>query len=438
MKNLKKFLAVIVALALVTMSFAGCSKKSDDTTGSSTQPTTVPTQSAAQPTVAPTAVPVQDITLKVWAPQEEQDITTQMCDSFQEAHPEYKITWDIGIMGVDKVIDELKKDATVAADVFLYPSGGIPELSQAGIIYPITVDTDKVIAANSATSIKSCTLDNNLYGIPETPNSWFMYYNKSMYTADDVKSLETMMSKDLGPDVKNFSCSISNSWYMSAFFYAAGCQLFGADGTDPTQCDWNNATGLQVGQYLIDLMNNPKYQEDDGSIAGTLMGEGKLAALCSGTWSADSIKTALGDNYAAIKLPTINIGGKDVQLSNFADFKAFGVNSNTKYPKAAQQLAEWLGNEDNQLIRFENPSTLSAPTITDLLSNPEVMANQAVAALADQTQYSTPNPSTAKLNDYWGPAGAFGAGIRDKTITKDNLQESLDAMVNGFLATVTQ
>ena len=50
-----------------------------------------------------------------------------------------------------------------------------------------------------------------VYAIPFSPNSFFMYYNKDMYTEDEVKSLETMMAKDLGEDVYNFSCSVHNS-----------------------------------------------------------------------------------------------------------------------------------------------------------------------------------------------------------------------------------
>ena len=436
MRYLKKLLVIVLALSLVTMSFVGCAKKSGETTETSENTTAEVTEAAsaevtAEPTAAPAAEPVA---LKVWAPEEEQEILMQMCEAFAENHPEYSITFEYGIMGVDDSINELKKDASVAADVFLYPSGGIAELVEAGLIYPITVNTDTVTAAHSPAAIKSCTMDSTLYGIPVTPNSWFMYYNKSMYTEDEVKSLETMLAKDLGSDVYNFSCDIDNSWYMSAFFYAAGGTLFGADGTDPTNCSWNDATGVQVGEYLMNLINNPKYIEDADGLAGSLMGEGKLGALCSGTWSAETLKAALGDNYAACKLPTINIGGTDRQLSNFADFKAFGVNSNTQYPKPAMELAEWLGGEECQLIRFETNNT--PPTVTALISNPSVAASQEVAALSTQTQYSTPNPPTSKLNDYWTPAAAFGAGIVNGDITKDNLQESLDAMVNGFLATV--
>ncbi len=420
---------------MAAISFAGCAAKNGDTTDNKATATPAAgTTGTVEPTEAAPAA--EAVTLKVWTPTEEQEVTVQMCEAFAENHPEYKITFDYGIMGVDETINELKKDASVAADVFLYPSGGIAELVEAGLIYPITVDADAITAAHSPAAIKSCTLEDMLYGIPVTPNSWFMYYNKSMYTEDEVKSLETMLAKDLGPDVKNFSCDIDNSWFMSAFFYAPGGTLFGADGTDPADCSWNDATGFQVGEYLIDLVNNPKYVEDADGLAGSLMSEGKLAALSSGTWSAATLTEALGDNYAACKLPTINIGGTDYQLSNFADFKAFGVNSGTQYPKAAQQLAAWLGGEECQLIRFEANNT--PPTVTALISNPIVAASVEAAALSTQTQYSTPNPTTSKLNDYWTPAAAFGAGIVNGDITRANLQEGLDAMVSNILATVTQ
>ncbi|MDF2941922.1 MAG: extracellular solute-binding protein family 1 [Herbinix sp.] len=435
MRYLKRLLVIVMVFTMVTMSFAGCAKKSGDDT-STTEGTDTPAATTETVTTAPEATTpaVQDVALKVWAPEEEQEILVQMCDAFAENHPEYNITFEYAIMGVDDSITELKKDATVAADVFMYPSGGIAELVEAGLIYPITVNADQVIASNGAGAIKSCTLDDTLYGIPVTPNSWFMYYNKSMYTEDEVKSLETMLAKDLGSDVKNFSCDIDNSWYMSAFFYAPGGTLFGKNGDDPTQCSWNDATGYQVGQYLINLVNSPNYVEDADGLAGSLMAEGKLAALCSGTWSADSIKEALGDNYAACKLPTINVGGTDYQLSNFADFKAFGVNTNTLAPKPAMELAEWLGGEESQLIRFETNNT--PPTILSLIENPQVAASQEVAALSSQTNFSTPNPTTSKLNDYWTPAAAFGAGVVNGDITEANLQESLDAMVNSFLATL--
>lgn len=438
MKKYKKVLSVMMVLAMTVSFAAGCSKKDASTNvGDATQAPTSAASNNGGKEEAKDNAQVQDITLKVWAPEEEQEVTTEMCNLFAENHPEYNITFDIGIMSVADSIDAIKKDADVAADVFSYPSGGVPELVEAGLILPITVDADIIKDIHGEASIKSCTLNDLLYGVPQSPNSWFMYYDKSMYTEDDVTSLEKMMAKDLGEGVQNFSCNIDDSWFMSAFFYANGGTLYGENGDDPTQCSWNDEKGMQVGQYLIDLINNPKYIDDQDGLAGSLMKEGKLAALSSGTWAAADLQASLGDNYAAVKLPTINIGGTDYQLSNFADFRALGVNSASKAPKAAQQLAAWLGGEECQLMRFEKVNS-TAPTVKSLVTNETVAANVAVAALSTQTNFSTPNPSTSKLNDYWTPAAAFGAGIVNGDITESNLQESLDAMVEGFISTLVQ
>lgn len=249
-------------------------------------------------------VKTEAIELKVWSAEEDLEITKQMCDRFDEEHEEWDIAFDISILGVDETCENVKTDPETAADVFLIPSGSIPEMTAAGLLYPITYDLDTLKSLYSEGAMSACTKDDLLYGIPITPNAWFMYYNKSMYTEDEVKSLDTMMAKDLGDGIANFSCALTNSWYIEAFFYGAGCTLFGPDGTNPNDCTWNNAAGLAAGKYLIGLANNPKYVEDIDGLAGSLMKEGKLGALCSGTWSANDLKEALGENYGACALPT--------------------------------------------------------------------------------------------------------------------------------------
>ena len=169
--------------------------------------------------------------------------------------------------------------------------------------------------------------------------------------------------------------SVSGPWYIESFFYAAGCTLFGPDGKDASSMDWNNANGLAAGKYMIDLVNNPKYVEDKDGIAMSLLREGKLAAYVDGTWNAGPVQEALGENYAAAPLPTININGQDSQLRNFADYKTYAVKSSTAYPLAAQQFAEWICNEENQLARYEDqgvPPCISS--LADQLSDDIALA----------------------------------------------------------------
>lgn len=418
----------MTCLLIVTMmvaSLAGCGTSTN--TGSSATPSA---STSATPAAQESQSTVEKVALKVWTPEDEQEITQALLDQFAKNHPEYEITWTQEVVENADSITMLKNDPDNGADVFVYPSGGIPEMVAAGLIYPITVDLDAIKGAYGENAIKACSKDGKLYGIPQTPNSFFMYYNKDFYNEDEVKSLETMMAKDFGADKYNFSFTISNSWFIESFFYALDCSLYGEDGTDGTQCSWNNENGFKAGKYLIDLANNPKYLEDIDSVALTKFTEGKVGAICSGTWNAAQIKEALGDKYSAAVLPTIKIDGKECQLSNFADFKAYGVKSGTKYAKAAQQVAAWLAGEEAQLMRFKEISMV--PTITALLENAEVKANPAAVALAEMTgKYSTPQPTTPQLSEYWAPVEAFGKGIVNKEITEANLQQRLDDMVKG-------
>lgn len=428
----KKLLAVTLVLAMTAATMTGCGS-SDSKTTEATE-TTETTETSVGTTEE--AVVVEDVSLKVWGPEEYMDVLAEIQTSFAVAHPEFNVTWENAVVGVDESIGNLETDPELAADVFIYPSGSLGQLTLEGLAYPITVDYDYLVENNSEGAIKACSLDGLLYGVPSSPNCWFMYYDASKYTEEEVKNLDTMMAKDLGADVANFSCSISNSWYLEAFFYANGCTLFGADGLDPTDCTWNNEAGMEVGQYIIDLVANPKYVEDIDSIAGSLMLEGKLGALCSGTWASNDMKEALGDNYRAVKLPTITLGDKEVQLSNFADYKAWGVKSTTKYPLAAQTFAAYLGNEENQMKFYETDGT--TPTITSLVENEAIAADLATSALISQAAVATPQPYIAKINDYWTPVEALGTAIVNKEITTANLQEKLDLCVENILADLTE
>ena len=381
---------------------------------------------------------VEQVSLKVWVPEEEMVITQAMCEAFNQAHPEFDCTFDIAVVGIDESANNLETDPELAADVFQLPSGSISQLKDAGLIYPITVNIDDVKSLYGEGAIEACTRDSYMYGIPFSPNSFFMFYNKSMYTDDEVKSLETMMAKDLGSDVYNFSYTVHDSWYLETFFYAAGCTLFGPNGEDPTDCTWNNEGGVKAVNYVIDLVNNPKYIEDRDGVAGALFKEGKLGALCSGTWAdADGALTeALGDDLGACALPTINLDGNECQLSNFADYKCYAVKSYTADPMAAQRLAEWFANEDNQLIRYKECK--ATPTCLSLQDNAEVAADAATCALIAQTQYATPQPSISQISNYWTPVATLGESILQGDVTSANAQESLDTVVSTILSSLTE
>lgn len=193
-----------------------------------------------------------------------------------------------------------------------------------------------------------------------------------------------------------------------------------------------------AGEYLIDLVANPKFGANfDDSLVKSGFADGTLAAAVSGVWNAGEIQKSLGDNYAATKLPEFKLSnGETVQMGSMANFKIMGVNAETKYPLDAMALAEWLTNKDNQKTRFEVRSY--APTNVELASDSATMnSNIAVGALAQQAKYSTVQTSIGQCQNFWTPAEAFGQEIIAGTCTKSNLQDKLNAYVEAVLATLS-
>lgn len=450
MRKTRKIGAMLLSLALLAGSLTACGKSdSKESDGKVATPTTT---ASTEVTQKPEEKPAEakKITLKVWGPQEEQtsydgygdSLLGYMCEQFAAVNPQWDITFTYGAVSEADAKTELSKDATAGADVFMFASDQTAFLVENGILAPITIGADEVIAANGgagAGSIAAASFDNFLYAVPFTPNSWFMYYDSSKYTEDEVKSLDTMMAKDLGEGAYNFAFDIDNGWYNASFFFAAGCSLFGADGQNASEFTFNNANGLAVGNYLVDLVSNKKFLEetDNGANAINAFAEGKLGAWCSGTWNAEKVAEALGDNYAATKLPTININGVDSQMKSFADYKYIGVNMNTdpEAMEAAQALAVYLGGEESQKVRFLARSI--APTVTSLVNDPEVANNVAVAALSLQSAHTQFQSTISQMDNYWTPAQGFGAGIYNGEINKANMQEQLDAFVTNVLTALT-
>ena len=435
--KIRKIMTAIASMAMAGVMMVGCSSNNSSDNSSSTGSGSAADSSAASSNGGDSAGSGEAVNLTVWGPQEDQELLKQMCDAFAVANPDKTYTFTYGVVSEADAQKEVIKDISAAADVFAFASDQTAILVDSGALYRVTKNKDQIVADNSEASISAASVDGELYGYPYVSDTYFMYYDKSKLSEDDVKSIEGIMNKDIEGVTTNFAFNTDDGWYQSGFFFGAGCKLFGDDGTDPTQCDFNNERGYMVGEYLIDLVANPKYGANfDDSLVKAGFAEGTLAAAVSGTWNAGEIQASLGDNYAATKLPEFTLSnGETVQMGSMANFKIMGVNSETKNPLDAMALAEWLTNKDNQKTRFEVRSY--APTNVELANDTDTMnSNIAVGALAQQAQYATVQTSISQCQNYWTPAEAFGQEIIAGTCTKDNLQQKLDAYVESVLATL--
>lgn len=415
----KRFIAMFLTVAMAA-SLAGCGGGSESA------------DAPAESTVAEAA----DITLKVWCPQNqvETGIMEQQQKAFQEEHPEWNITWQTEIIGEDVCKENVLRDVDAAADVFFFSSDQLIELVDAGAIARLGGTTEQMVKDTIAESVQATVMVGDAtYAIPFTHNTFFMFYDKTLLEESDVATLEGIMAKETADNVYNFYFESAGGWKLGAYYYGAGLTVFGAEGNDTAAgVDWNNETGVAVTNYLIDLINNPKCAYDGEISVSELIEDHRLGAWFDGSWNYDLYAGILGDDLGLAVIPTFNPDGNDYQMKGFYGSKAIGVNAHSANPAAAVAFAAFLGNEENQLLRYEMssqiPANINAGASAEVTSDP-----LAAVIVKEANEASVMQPSASLFSTrYWTYANAIPTEIRSGVITKDNVQQKLDDFVTAM------
>lgn len=446
----KKALALLLTTAMVaslvgcgnsasTNNAAGDTETTDDGADAeeTADDTADDTADAAEETADDTADAAEEeaitATLLVWGPSEDQD-TEQgawlqtMCEKFNEEHPNWDLTFEYGVCAEGDAKATVTQDVEAAADVYMFANDNLPDLVAANAISKLGGETaDYVNSTNSSAIVDSVTYNGDLYGVPFTTNTWYMYYDKSAFSEDEAKSLDTMLEKE------KISFPLTNSWYIASFFVANGGTLFG-DGTDEAAgIDFGGEKGEQVTQYLVDLVANSNFVNDQDGAGLSGLRDGSVKAIFSGSWDANAVQEALGDNFAAAALPTANIGGSAKQLKSFAGSKAIGVNPNTEYPQVAVALARYLGSADAQKAHYELRSVV--PCNTEVLADGTLSSDPVVVAQnATFDTTSIIQPFVPAMGNYWSPAENFGKSLISGEVTADNVAEKTAAFQEALNA----
>ena len=415
----KKALSLFLVTAMA-VSMVGCgSKDADKNTEKKDTEAAVETE---KPAAAEDEAWEGDLT--VWSPQEDQDTNwlQDQCEAFAAEHPNWKINFNYGVCAEGEAKDNVTKDVEAAADVYMLANDNIPDLVSAGALSELGGDyLGYVTSTNSDSILASVTYNDAVVAFPFTSNTWFMYYDKSVFSEDDVKNFDTMLEK-AGEAGKKVSFKLTDSWYIQAFYVANGCTLFG-DGTDTDAgIDFGGDKAAAVTEYLVDLAANPNFLVDaDGAgLAG--LGD-SVAAVFSGTWDADAVKEKLGDNMGVAALPTVTIDGKEGQMKSFIGSKAIGVNPNAENQQVAMSLAAYLAGEKAQTAHYEMRNILPSNINISLADDPI-----ATAVTNVMTDTSIMQPLCKEMGNYWSPAENMGKNIQSGEVTKDNAAEKTEEM----------
>lgn len=382
------------------------------------------------------------VTITIWTAEGDSEFMKWAQEEFKRENPSKRYKFVIDYQGENDIATRILNDVENAADVFSFPNDQIAKLvngdalSRLGgeVLEDALDDIDE--KAMELATIQKDGVD-QVYGLPYTDNTFFLYYDKSVLSEEDVRSLDGILSKCTAQ--KQFAMPFNDGWYSTAFYFGKG---LGYDVTYDSsfaetkiECDFDNAVGEKVTQAMWELAQDKRVKADanDSKITAGF-NDGSIIAATTGIWNKTAIKRYLGDNFAVAKLPTYTYdkGGENeeqVQLVSFAGYKLLGVNNYSKQKAEAIKFARFCADEDAQLKRFELRGYL--PTDKDAREDEKVKSDACARAIAAQLEHSKAQknvPSTM-----WVPMEGLGnAMITGVASGNFDIKQQLQACVSAI------
>ena len=289
------------------------------------------------------------IQLTIWVPSAEMNVIKSLCWRFDNAHTEYDFDFVYKEIDDTDIYSKISSGDTMDADIFYFTNDQLSQLVESEYIMELSQEVyERVEEKHDSRAVESCMVDEKLYAIPYTVEMMYLFYNKNLFTEEEVKNLDTMMVKDIMNCDYNFSMLMDDGWNVASYYVGGGCSMPEADGTFSS--DWTTDRGVAIADYLDSLVSNSRfYKCENVDDIIDLLADGKCASICADYKNYKEIREALGNNYEVCELPqfTYDYKGEKVtsNMASFGTYKSIGINKNTKYPAQVALLTEYLTGE---------------------------------------------------------------------------------------------
>lgn len=435
--QMKKILAILLAGMMTATAFAGCNGgggQGSDTPDSSDDGGDTGEISVKEGALVDESYfgDEDNISLKVWAPEKAVDLVKSQIETFKAAYPGKTFTnIEVVIQGEDSAATQILNDAEQAADVFSFASDQLNKLVDAKVIQDVAF-VDYVKETNNEETITAATINDTLYAYPETnDNGYYLVYDKSVVSDEQAQTLEGVLAacNDAG---RKFIFDCGNGFFACTYAFTAGVKIdgFEEDGVTQKFTEYDEDDAVATLQAFSKLMHD--YKGTFVSLAAAQIASGFSTQTCGagvdGSWNTVPDQDALGDNFGAAKLPTINVNGEDKQIISMFGYKYIGVNASSKFPAASQILALYLAGETCQKQRAEQLGW--GPSNLKVQQDPVVTESPVLQAIKQQSENAVVQVNIAAT--LWNPMGNLGNKLvadetdpSDTAFFKDLLEETI-------------
>ena len=233
---MKRFISLILAVCFL-LAFAACEE----------------VQNPVEP---------MDVAIRVWLPKKYQaegnNWLEEMENRFQAAHPEYRIAWNNEAVSASEAM-AADLSSELAPDVYYYSGLSVEMLADLALTKLDGAYLDQVQSDNAQVHINASSYGvGGIYGFPVENDALCLFYDKNVFTAEEVTSLDKIAEK--GRVILPFEIGST----AACILFGCGVSIYGDTGLAKHQ-------GVRIGRtnsgYLgakkmVELIANPNVSGD--------------------------------------------------------------------------------------------------------------------------------------------------------------------------------
>lgn len=444
---MKRFLAMFLAIALLSTLLFGCSSGSSQSSsaGGNTESGEASGTSAEEASSSGNGEPVT-IQVAVSGSAQELDIHQQKFDLYTEEHPNVTIEpVDIGTERFQKLMTLI--GSGTAPDI-IYINEWCYSLAYRDVLMAldsfIEADEDFDLSYYPESLLVPLRYEDQLYALPQEVSPYVIYYNKDMFEAAGLEMPTDDWTIDEFYEAAKALTDPEKNVY--GYRYASGADPFlgwlsraGVDfdtsGTEVQGLDTQEA--LNALEFLYNLVvvdqisPNPAALTAMGTNADAMFRNQSVAMESMGLWMLPQYKAdPLSFEWDVVRMPM------DQNQRTKAGILNWGISADTKNPDAAWDLLKFLVGPESMEIVAE--SNLALPATTDEAANQIVLDThfpENVQAFVD----SVPDVDMAdQVSIYRTEINTQIQELTDKMLigesTPEETQQALIKEINAILA----
>lgn len=401
--KMKKVICIMLCGIMTMGLFMGC--KSSDTEKTNTISTTEENNTSTDVTT----VNAEPVTIKIWHDGDE-TIMKMIEEDVNNTLSKDQIT--VSFEKKTGLTDQLKlygNDQTNGPDMYFYAHDSIGTFVEMGIAAPLKdiMETD-LEADFLPMTVEAGTYQDEQYFLPVYFETLLFLYNKNLWEGEIPATTEDLyqyMAEHTDTKAGTYAVvnQHSTAYNAAPFINGFGGYIINEEGIP----------GLNNQETKDAIVYNQKFAalqaDGDYNTVTTLFNEEKAQAIIGGPWLVSGIKEA-GIEFGVKSLSSFTLPDGN-PLAPYSGVQGVGVlKSAVETKKAAIQKVVTALSTEELGVRLAKEFNC-APANEKAYDDPEVAANEMIAAMKETALTAIPMPNVPQMSVMWGPAEALLAAV---------------------------